>query len=56
MERKVKYDYTFKLECVELVLNKDQSCGVVSKQKGLIKPQVQKWLHLFKKHGQKAFQ
>lgn len=56
MERKVKYDYTFKLECVELVLNKNQSCGAVSKQKGLIKSQVQKWVSLFKKHGQKGLQ
>ena len=56
MERKVKYNYTFKLECVELVLNKNQSCGVVSKQKGVIKSQVQKWVSLFKKHGQKGLQ
>ncbi|RAR70089.1 hypothetical protein CLV55_1121, partial [Flavobacterium aciduliphilum] len=26
MERKVKYDYAFKLECVELVLKKHYSC------------------------------
>ncbi len=56
MERKVKYDYTFKLECVELVLKKHQSSGVVSKQKGLMKSQVQKWVSLFKKDGQKGLQ
>ena len=33
MERKVKYDYAFKLECVELVLKKHYSDGYVSKLK-----------------------
>jgi transposase len=35
MERKVKYDYTFKLECVELVLKKHYSCGHVSNLKAI---------------------
>jgi transposase len=33
MERKVKYDYAFKLECVKLVLEKHYSCNYVSNQK-----------------------
>jgi transposase len=33
MKRKVKYDYAFKLECVELVLKKHYSDGYVSKLK-----------------------
>ena len=33
MERKVKYDYTFKQECVDLVLKKNNSYGYVSKLK-----------------------
>jgi transposase len=33
MERKVKYDYAFKFECVELVLDKHYSDGYVSKLK-----------------------
>jgi transposase len=33
MERKVKYDYAFKLECVKLVLEKCYSCNYVSVEK-----------------------
>jgi hypothetical protein len=33
MERKVKYDYAFKLECVKLVLEKHYSCNYVSNQR-----------------------
>lgn len=35
MERKVKYDYVFKLECVKLVLEKHYSCNSVCTQKDL---------------------
>ena len=35
MERKVKYDYAFKLECVKLVLEEHYSNEYVSKLKGL---------------------
>jgi transposase len=38
MKRKVKYDYAFKLECVELVLKKHYSDGYVSKLK-----QIPRW-------------
>jgi transposase InsO family protein len=42
MERKVKYDYAFKLECVELVLKKHYSCESVSKEKGIIQSMSRK--------------
>jgi len=35
MERKVKYDYAFKLECVEMFLKKHQSNNHVSKLIGI---------------------
>ena len=38
MERKVKYDYAFKLECVKLVLEKYYSFELVSKQRGPNEP------------------
>ena len=38
MERKVKYDYAFKLECVQLVLESHYSCESVSKEKDLMNP------------------
>ena len=51
MERKVKYDCTFKLECVKLVLEGHFSAESVSVQKGLSKSNVQKWVLLYKAHG-----
>jgi transposase-like protein len=45
MERKVKYDYAFKLECVKLVLEKCYSCNYVSVEKGIeIKPSQMDWV------------
>ena len=44
MERKVKYDSTFKLECVELVLKKHYTNGYVSKLKGVDESNIRKWI------------
>ena len=46
MERKVKYDYAFKLECVELVLKQHYSIKSVSSQKGLHESNIRKWVLL----------
>lgn len=51
MERKVKYSYEFKLECVELVLKKHLSCDSVSKRKGPDASNIRKWVRFYKKHG-----
>lgn len=51
MERKVKYDYTLKLECVELVLKKHYSNGYVSKLKGLDESNIRKWVNFYKTYG-----
>ena len=51
MERKVKYDYTFKLECVELVLKKHYSCKYVSKLRGPNESNVRKWVSFYKSQG-----
>ena len=37
-KEKVKYDYAFKLECVQLVLESHYSCESVSKEKDLMNP------------------
>lgn len=52
MERKVKYDYTFKLECVKLVLEKYHSYGSVSKLKGVDATSVRKWIGFYKQYGE----
>jgi transposase len=51
MERKVKYDYVFKLECVKLVLEKHYFCNYVSKQKGLNESNIRKWVGFYRQYG-----
>ena len=51
MERKVKYDYTFKLECVKLVVKKHYSWDYVSAQKGLSRSNIRKWVGFYKEYG-----
>ena len=52
MERKVKNDYAFKLECVKLVLEKHHSYGFVSKLKGAEKSNIRRWVGLYKQYGE----
>jgi transposase len=51
MERKVKYDYAFKLRCVEFVVKKHYSCGAVSKLEGLNESNIRKWVNFYNKFG-----
>ena len=51
MDRKVKYDYAFKLECVELVLDKHYSKEYVSKLKGLDESNIRKWVSFYQAYG-----
>ena len=52
MERKVKYDYAFKLECVELVLKKHYSDRFVSKLKEASRSNIRKWISFYKTYGE----
>ena len=52
MGRKVKYDYAFKLECLELVLKKHYSSQYVSKLKGLNESNIRKWVSFYKTYGE----
>jgi transposase len=51
MERKLKYDYAFKLACVELVLKKHYSKAFVSNLKGLNKSTIRKWVSFYQSYG-----
>lgn len=51
MERKVKYDYAFKLKCVKLILVKHYSFNDVSYQKGLNESNIRKWIGFYKQYG-----
>ena len=55
MKRKVNYDYTFKLECVKLVLEKHYSCEYVSKLKGPNSSNIRRWLEFYKNQGKQGF-
>ena len=52
MERKVKYDYGFKLECIKLIIEQDHSCETVSKQKCVHETIIRKWLRFYNAYGQ----
>ena len=51
MERKVKYDYAFKIECVKLIIEQVHSCESVSKQKGVHETIIRKWLRFYNAYG-----
>ena len=51
MERKLKYDYAFKLECVQLVLESHYSCESVSKEKGPNESNIRKWVGFYNQYG-----
>jgi len=51
MERKVKYDYAFKLECVELVVNQHYSCESASIKKGISESNIRKWVSFYREYG-----
>jgi len=52
MEKKVKYDYAFKLECVELVLKQHFTDGYVSKLKQIPRWNIRKWGSFYKAYGE----
>lgn len=54
MERKVKYDYEFKLECVELVVHQHYSCETVSKKKGISESNIRKWVSFYREYGKSS--
>jgi transposase len=51
MERKVKYSYAFKLECIELAIKNHYSLSYVSKQKDIDKSMLRKWFGIYKVYG-----
>jgi len=51
MERKVKYDYAFKIECIKLIIEQDHSCESVSVQKGVHESIIRMWLRFYNAYG-----
>lgn len=54
MERKVKYNYEFKLRCVEQVLKKYQTVQAVSELNGCHHTTLHHWIRFYEKHGKKG--
>lgn len=54
MERKVKYDYEFKLLCVEEVLKNYRSTESVSTEKGISQTNLRRWVGFFRKYGKEG--
>ena len=52
MERKVKYTFKFKLECVKLVLEEHNSLNYVSTIRGPSRANIRKWIGFYKEYGE----
>jgi len=51
MERKVKYNYAFKLRCVDEVLKQQRSLGSVATANGFNESNLRKWIAFYQKYG-----
>lgn len=51
MERKVRYSFEFKLQCVEEVLKKHRSAESVANEHGLDKSNLRRWVIFYCKYG-----
>lgn len=54
MERKVKYNYEFKLRCIDEVLKKHMSKSYVSSKYCIQESLLKKWLNYYKKYGKES--
>lgn len=54
MERKVRYNYEFKLRCVEEVLKQHCSIGAVAIANGFSESNLRKWIGFYKEFGSKG--
>jgi len=51
MYKRSKYDYNFRLQCVESVLKKGQSIIEVANEKGFNKTNLRLWISFYEKYG-----
>lgn len=56
MERKVKYNYEFKLRCVEEVLKNHRSAESVAKEHGFDESNLRRWVSFYRKYGLKSLE
>jgi transposase len=51
MERKVKYDYEFKVQCVQEALKNYDSVAAIAKQNKISRTNLRKWISFYQKYG-----
>ncbi len=51
MNKRIKYDYKFRLQCVEAVVKKNHPARVVASEKGISSSNVRLWVGFYRKYG-----
>src|SRR5690606_10508134 len=51
MNKRNKYNYAFKLQCVESILKAGESISAVSKEKGVDKANLKLWIGFYQRYG-----
>ena len=51
MNRPIKYDYKFRLQCVEIVVNNNRSAKLVASEKGIAFSNVRLWVRFYRHYG-----
>ncbi|AWK06071.1 transposase [Flavobacterium crocinum] len=54
MERKIKYNYEFKLRCVNEVINKHRSVNSVANENNFDESNLRKWVKFYQKYGKEG--
>jgi transposase len=51
MNKRIKYDYKFRLQCVEAVVKYNRPARVVASEKGVIFSNLRLWLGFYRQYG-----
>lgn len=54
MNKRIKYDYKFRLQCVEAVVKANRSARVVAAEKGIAHTNLRLWLGFYRQHGKEG--
>ena len=51
MNKRIKYDYKFRLQCVEAVVKNNRPARVVASEKGIVFSNLRLWLGFYRQYG-----
>ena len=54
MNKRIKYDYKFRLQCVEAVVKNNRSVKVVALEKGIEHSNLRLWLGFYRRYGKEG--